>query len=138
MSHRAVIGVGSNIAPRENVDRALEMLRTELTVLAESNWVWTDPIGRPGQDRYLNGAVLVETDLSAEGLEARLHLVESRLGRVRGADRYEPRTIDLDLVVYDGRVVDTDVYERDFLRRAVEEVGGSVAAGGRRRPAESE
>ena len=47
---------------------------------------------------------------------------ERELGRIRKSDRYDPRTIDLDIVVWGGEIMDEDVYEREFLRAAILEV----------------
>jgi 2-amino-4-hydroxy-6-hydroxymethyldihydropteridine diphosphokinase len=121
-----VIGIGSNIDPRSNVDRALEIVDERFERLSTSRFVWTDPIGRPEQARYLNGAVLIETDLSHEALVRDLRDIEARMGRRRGPDKYAPRRIDLDVAVYDGQVVDPDVHTRSFLRQVVEEVLGAA------------
>ena len=53
-----------------------------------------------------------------EQLQARLKEVENKLGRVRTEDKFAERTMDLDVVVWNGRVVDEDFFERDFLRQA--------------------
>jgi 2-amino-4-hydroxy-6-hydroxymethyldihydropteridine diphosphokinase len=122
---RAVVSIGSNIDPRRNVDRALEILSQRFELLSTSRLVWTDPIGRPDQPRYLNGAVMLDTSLGPEELRRALHRIEEEMGRRRSEDKYAPRRIDLDLVVYDGQVLDCDVESRDFLRQAVREVTSS-------------
>ncbi|MEX0667118.1 MAG: 2-amino-4-hydroxy-6-hydroxymethyldihydropteridine diphosphokinase, partial [Acidimicrobiia bacterium] len=65
----------------------------------------TAPVGGPDQDPYLNAVGLIETTLSAQDLLAALHEIEAQAGRVR-QERWGPRTLDLDLVVYDDLVVD--------------------------------
>ena len=112
--NRAVISVGSNIDPERNIARARERIAEQMNLLAESDFVETEPIGFADQPNFLNGVYLVETGMSKG--------VESELGRVRGGDRYGPRTIDLDVVVWNGEVVDDDVYRWDFLREAVQQV----------------
>lgn len=119
---RAVVGIGSNIDPQQNVERALEILSQRFKLLATSRLVWTDPIGRPEQARYLNGAVMVETSLGPEEFQQALYGIEEEMGRRRSEDKYAPRRIDLDLVVYDGKVLDPDVESREFLREAVRQV----------------
>ena len=74
---------------------------------------------QPGTPDFLNAAVLVETTLDQKTLAGLLRRLESDLGRTRTADRYAPRTIDLDIVVWDGRVIDPDVHQRPYLRRQV-------------------
>ena len=119
---RAVVGIGSNVQPRTFIAAALDAMERRFGPLRISRFVQTEPIGRPGQSRYLNGAAMIPTGLTADELTEALGRIEDELGRVRTADRYAPRTIDLDLVVYDGEVLDNDLRARDFLARAVKEV----------------
>lgn len=77
--------------------------------------------GPPGQPGFLNAAARLETDLAPEEVRVRLRKVEADLGRVRTSDRYAPRPIDLDLVLYDDlvspslRIPDPDLLERPYL-----------------------
>jgi len=122
-ANRAVVALGSNIDPARHVPAALQALRNRCRVLAESDVVRTRPIGGPaGQDDHWNTAVLIETNLDRAPLKAWLRQVEADLGRVRGPDKFAPRTIDLDIVVWNGEVVDDDVNARDFLRDAVRQL----------------
>ena len=120
--HRVVIGVGSNIMPEVHIPLAIESVRHTHTLLAESDWVVTQPIGFKDQPDFLNGALLIETEMDRDALEAWLHQVESELGRVRTSNKNGPRTVDLDVVVWDGKIVDPDFKTRDFLRQAVYQV----------------
>ena len=63
-------------------------------------------------------AFLVSTGLDREELERNLKEIEKKLGRVKTGTKFGPRTIDLDIVVWNGEVVDLDFYERDFVRNA--------------------
>ena len=120
--NRVVIGVGSNIDPDENIARARDKIAAEFFLLDESRWVETKPVGISEQANFINGALLIETRLARDELKARLRELETQLGRVRAANRDEPRPIDLDIVVWNGEVVDSDVHERAFLREAVLDV----------------
>lgn len=108
-ARRAFIGLGSNLGDREaNLDRALELLgatgRVHLT--RRSSWHETAPVGGPlEQGDFLNGACEVVTTLSPEALLERCLEIETELGRVR-AERNGPRTLDLDLLWYEGEVRD--------------------------------
>lgn len=117
--NQAVIGVGSNIEPKLNVPRARERIAHRHVIIAESPLVETSPIGYVHQPDFTNGALLVETDLDRERLRADLKAIELMLGRRPGTNRYGPRTIDLDIVVWNGEVIDRDLYTRDYLREAV-------------------
>ena len=117
----AIIGVGSNIDAVRNVSAARRMLGEKLNVLGESEFVRTRPIG-PQQQDFLNGSLLVKTRLGRKQLKTLLKGVEIALGRGVKKDRYGPRKMDLDILVWNGEIVDPDVYEREFLRRSVIEL----------------
>jgi 2-amino-4-hydroxy-6-hydroxymethyldihydropteridine diphosphokinase len=106
---RAYIGVGANLGERETtIRRAVDLLAAEpgADVVAVSRLRETDPVGYLNQPRFLNGAVAVETRLSARELLERLLAIERRLGRTRTAPRFGPRTIDLDLLLYGDETID--------------------------------
>ncbi len=98
-----LIGLGSNLGDRRQIlDRAVERLQSEpqIRVVARSRWLEAPPVGGPaGQGAFLNGAALLETSLSPEALLSILLAVETELGRHRG-ERWGPRTLDLDLLLY--------------------------------------
>jgi len=98
----AFVGIGSNLGDREtNLERALELLAAEdgIEIAAVSEIRETEPVGPVEQGLFLNGAARVETSLAPRALLACLLTVENRLGRVR-EERWGPRTIDLDLLLY--------------------------------------
>jgi 2-amino-4-hydroxy-6-hydroxymethyldihydropteridine diphosphokinase len=100
---RAYVGLGSNLGDREaTLRQALAALGEipGIRIVAVSAFRETDPVGFLDQPRFLNGAAAVETELSPQELLAALLEVERGLGRIRGAERYGPRTVDLDLLVY--------------------------------------
>ncbi len=68
---------------------------------------WSEPWGPPGQPRYLNSAALLETALPVWDLLRALQGLERRLGKVPPAERYGPRSIDLDLLTYGDLVLET-------------------------------
>jgi len=106
----AYVALGSNLGDREGTLRAaLEALAAEpgIEVVAVSRLRETDPVGYLDQPRFLNGAALLETDLSARGLLDRLLAVERRFGRSRkGVPEQGPRTLDLDLLLYGDAEID--------------------------------
>jgi len=126
---RAVVAFGSNIAPEVNVPAAIAQLRRDHRVLAVSPTLRTEPLGpHRDQPQFHNGAVLLETDMDASALVSALKEIEDGLGRPRGGDRWGPRTMDLDLVVWDGRVVDAEVHARSWLAASVAAVLGEAPA----------
>ena len=108
---RCLIGCGSNLGSRrEQLDRAIELLRfmPGVTIRAVSGYRETRPIGGPaGQGAFLNGACLIDTDLEAHDVLGMLAAVENTLERDRH-ERWSARTLDLDLLLYDDLVVESD------------------------------
>lgn len=117
--NRAVVGVGSNIEPRIHLPRARERIAERHVIVAESPLVETSPVGYLHQPDFTNGALLLETGIDRQRLRADLKAIEIALGRRPGTERYGPRTIDLDIVVWNGEVIDPDIYTRNYLREAV-------------------
>lgn len=102
-----LIILGSNIEPERNLPAAVRLLRQRLLVQAASPAYRSRPVGSPGSPQFLNAAVRLGTDLPPQTLKLEvLRPIEAALGRVRGADRNAPRTIDLDLALWGGLVVD--------------------------------
>ncbi len=130
-----LIGLGSNEGDRGlAITRALEELgrRPTIAVVRRSRLIETAPVGGPpGQGRFLNAAALLETSLSPEGLLATLQKVEGCLGR-RRETRWGPRTIDLDLLLFDQLVLSTPFltipHPRMAWRRFVLEPAAEIAA----------
>lgn len=120
--HIAIIGIGSNIDPEKNISSMIKILEKEVKVVKVSSLMKTKPIGIKNQPDFTNGAVKLKTPFDKRELTLLLKSIEDRLGRDRTVAKFGPRTIDLDLVVWDGEIVDEDYYTRDFLRKSVEEI----------------
>jgi 2-amino-4-hydroxy-6-hydroxymethyldihydropteridine diphosphokinase len=118
---RAILGLGSNLGDRERLLR--EAVDSLAGVVAVSPVYETEPVGGPGgQGAYLNLVVVLETDLTPRQLLGVCHRLETAAGRVR-AERWGPRTLDVDLLWVDGATVDEPDLEvphpRMFERRFV-------------------
>ena len=101
----AYIGLGANLGDREaTIQAAVAGLPG---VVGVSTLRETDPVGITDQPRFLNGVAVLETELPPRELLDVLLAVESRLGRER-RERWGPRTIDLDLLLYGDEVIDED------------------------------
>jgi len=97
----AYVSVASNIEPERHVEMAMGLLMHSVQVTAVSTFYRTEPIGRPEQDEYVNGVFEIQTDLPAgEITPAVLHPIETQSGRIRSQDKFAPRTLDLDLILY--------------------------------------
>lgn len=107
MNETAFIAVGSNIDPEVNVPSALRLLLDAARVVGCSTFYRTPPLGRADQPSFVNGVWRIETELDPEPLKFDLlRGIERRLGRMRTDDKYAPRTIDLDVVLFGRRAVD--------------------------------
>ena len=126
----AVVSVGTNIEPEKNVEAARKLVSDEHELLDCSEFIHTSPIGRPDQPDFLNGAFLVRTGMDRAQFRDSLKAIVYRLGRRRGADKFAARQIDLDIVVWNGRVVDLDYHKRDFIRNACRQLLPELANGG--------
>ena len=139
---RAFIGLGANLGPREvTLLRAVDLLAADsgIDVLEISQLRETDPVGDVEQPSFLNGAVAVETTLSPRELLNVLLRVERELGRVRDGERWGPRTIDLDLLLYGNEIVDEEslrvphprLHERRFALEPLTDLEPELAIPGR-------
>ena len=101
---RAYVGLGANLGDRKaTLCEVVQLLRAEpgIEVTAVSSLRETDPVDYVDQPRFVNGAVAIDTTLTARQLLERLLVLERRLGRDRRASpRFGPRTVDLDLLLY--------------------------------------
>jgi dihydroneopterin aldolase/2-amino-4-hydroxy-6-hydroxymethyldihydropteridine diphosphokinase len=105
--HRVFISLGSNIDSEHNLQEAVRRLASRCRLLAVSPVYETAPVGQTDQPNFLNAAALVETDLTAAELKTEvLQAIERELGRVRTVDKNAPRTIDLDISLFDDQVLD--------------------------------
>jgi 2-amino-4-hydroxy-6-hydroxymethyldihydropteridine diphosphokinase len=140
---RAYVGLGANLGPREEtIRRAVELLERApgVDVVAVSELRQTDPVGVVNQPRFLNGALALETTLPARDLLDLLLDVERELGRVR-AERWGPRVVDLDLLLYGDETLDAPglrvphprLHERRFALEPLAELDPELEIPGRGR-----
>ncbi len=119
---RVIISVGSNINPIDTVKKAQKLVADQFSLITTSTFVFTKPIGFADQADFYNGVFLIETNHTIDETTKILKEIEQLCGRKRTANKNGPRTIDLDIAVWDMRVVDNDVYSRQFLKDAILEV----------------
>ncbi len=125
MGHIAYIGFGSNLGDKiAYCEKAItEILNLDNhRLLAKSSFYKTQPVGYRSQDWFVNGIIKLETDLEPLDLLQSLKEIESRLGRTE-TFHGGPREIDLDLLLYEDRIIQTDnlqiphprIQERQFV-----------------------
>ena len=121
-NHTAYLSLGSNINPVENLRKAVALLRMVGQVTQISSIWETEAVGSKGPN-FLNTGLVYETPYSQVTLkDLVLHRIEVQLGRVRSADKNAPRPIDLDIVVFDGQVIDSELWSRLHIARPFAEI----------------
>jgi 2-amino-4-hydroxy-6-hydroxymethyldihydropteridine diphosphokinase len=105
--NRVFVLLGSNIKKEINLPEAVRLLDQYCQIIAISPVYESIPVGLPEQPNFFNTAILIDTALSAAELKAGpLHEIEGQLKRERQADKNAPRTIDLDIVLFNADVFD--------------------------------
>jgi len=134
--HSVWLSLGTNIAEREeNLRDALKALDAHdgIRISRESDWFDTEPWGVADQPTFLNMAVEIETELAPLELLNAVKSIERELGRVPGT-RWGPRLIDIDIVLYEDRILETPELtvpherfrERSFVLEPLAQIAGHV------------
>jgi 2-amino-4-hydroxy-6-hydroxymethyldihydropteridine diphosphokinase len=113
--HRVYLSLGSNIQPEVNLPRAVELLQEYGKVHKVSRAWASKAVGSDGPN-FLNACVLFATPLSqTEVKDQIIHSIETKLGRKRSVDKYAPRTIDIDIVLFDEQLCDEKFWRQAFV-----------------------
>ena len=117
--NNAILLLGSNIDPEKNIIAALKLLGD----LQKQSHIWkTKSYGADGPD-FLNMAVEIQTDLNLPQLkESLIGCIEKMLHRTRTENKNAPRTIDIDIIVFNSEVTDDDVWQKPFVAIPVAEI----------------
>ena len=127
------LGLGSNLGNRqENLDQALKLLALRMRLGKVSSIYDTEPIGNVNQPRFLNLACEAFTRLSPEGLLALVKGIEQKMGRYSRSG--EPRIIDIDILLYGDKVINTrdlviphpQIADRSFVLVPLAEIAPDV------------
>jgi len=130
------LGIGSNIGDKKkNCEKAIDHLNKAegIEVISRSSLYPTRPVGGPPQEDYLNGVVEIRTTLDPLKCLRAVKKIERELGR-EPAGKDHPRVIDIDILLFDGMVMDTDdliiphprMHERAFVLRGLAEIAPDV------------
>lgn len=113
--HEAYLNIGSNIDPEWNLREAIRLLREHGQVKAVSRAWQSHAFGSNGPD-FLNASILYQTLLEASDLKEQIiRPIESTLGRVRGLDKFAPRTIDIDIILFDDEPYGDEFWSNAFV-----------------------
>lgn len=105
------LGIGTNLGDREeNLSKAVELVDEHIGSVEQTSSIYeTEPWGFESGDLFLNMVVRVTTKLSPSGLLGRILMIEALMGRVREGKEYKSRIIDIDILIYDKRVIEKRV-----------------------------
>tara|TARA_B100000315_G_C14588233_1_gene594299 strand:- start:192 stop:623 length:432 start_codon:yes stop_codon:yes gene_type:complete len=129
---RVFIGIGSNLGAREdNIKKAVDKLKAIASIAIEgiSSIIETEPQGGPQQGKYLNAVLQLSTALKPKDLLKVLLKIEKDLGRIRG-EKNAPRTMDLDILLYEDKIINTQsltiphprMFNREFVMKPLLEI----------------
>jgi 2-amino-4-hydroxy-6-hydroxymethyldihydropteridine diphosphokinase len=138
----AYVGLGANLdSPASQVRRALDELAAlpHTRLVARSPLYRSPPLGPPDQPDYINAVAGLETALAPLALLAELHRIEAAHGRRRDGTRWGPRSLDLDILIYDGLVLATPeltlphpgLHERAFVLYPLHDIAPALHIPGR-------
>ena len=130
------LGLGSNLGGRENnISLAMEQLkRRDIHIRKQSTIIETEPVGGPPQDKFLNAVVMAETSLTPFDLLKTIKDIETTLGRTKTI-RNGPRTIDIDILLYQNVMINTSelaiphprMSQREFVMIPLKEIAPQLA-----------
>lgn len=137
MFHNTFIGVGSNIDPEKNIPKAITFLKQIVRITGISTFYETRPVGGSSENQspnFYNGVLKVSSRMKPEYLKVELRAIEEELGRVRVSDKFVPRTIDLDIVLFEDLFIesidltmpDPDILKREFLALPILELAPDI------------
>lgn len=132
----AFLCLGGNMGDRlANLNRTKELIKEErLNILAQSNIYETQAWGTEKSADYLNQCIKISTELDAQSLMKLLLNIEQRLGRVRTENKNQSRTVDIDMLLFNGDVIKTELLEvphprmhlRQFVLKPLNEIASGI------------
>lgn len=113
--HQVYLSLGSNIQPEINLPKAIEYLQQQGEILKLSNAWESEAVGSDGPN-FLNACLLFESPITERELKEQIiHPIEIKLGRKRSSDKYAPRTIDIDIVLFDNQLCNDKYWKQAFV-----------------------
>lgn len=121
-SHLAYLNLGSNIQPEVNLPQAVKLLSKYGEIQKVSN-VWeSEAVGTEGPN-YLNVCLSIKSSFAQTDLKEKvIQIIETQLGRRRTADKFAPRSMDIDIVIFDDNLVNAHYWEQAFVMVPLAEV----------------
>lgn len=120
--HEVSLILGSNIEPEKNLQRAISEL-TKYCIINQFSPVYeTQSEGSIGPN-FLNAVVILQTPLQLNEFKFNiLRKIEERLGRIRSVDKNAPRTIDLDVLIFDNQIIDPNIWSCIYIAKPLSDI----------------
>ena len=121
-NNNVILLLGSNIEPDKNIRQALDLINQHVNLVARSHLWETEAVGSNGPN-FLNIAVVISTPFEAARIKENIiQPIEDQLGRMRTKDKYAPRTMDIDIILFNDQVVDQNLWSKAFIALPVAEL----------------
>ena len=124
MKSKLMMALGSNYEQLENMEKAKSKLRSMFPDIRFSSALWTEPIGIPSDDRFVNMLAVAHTDLEREQVEMELKRIERECGRCAEEKEKCIIRMDIDLMSYDGEKFHPKDWARDYIITLMSELEG--------------
>jgi 2-amino-4-hydroxy-6-hydroxymethyldihydropteridine diphosphokinase len=121
-NNHAILLLGSNIDPATNIQQALDLLSRNLEIINKSRIWITEAVGSSGPD-FLNIAVEIVTNSNINEIKENIiEPIETKLKRIRTPDKYAPRTMDIDLIIFNNKILDQNIWNKLFIALPISEI----------------
>ncbi len=130
------LSLGTNLGNREaNIEQAVANISRYIgDIIASSSLYETEPWGFRSEELFLNMVLKAETNLTPSEVLGKIMMIESLLGRVRSVEQYSSRVIDIDILLYDGLIIDQEnlkiphplMHERRFVLVPLCEIAADI------------
>lgn len=122
LQNEVYLSLGANIDPVKNLEKAINALSEITTCIAISSYWTGPPIGIDGPD-FVNGAIHLQSPLSMHHFKRDvISRIESELGRIRVEEKFAPRSIDLDILIFNSIEVEIDIWRYAYLAAPLAEI----------------
>lgn len=126
IQHTVILLIGSNINPHYHLPRIITDISQQFTITAKSFIYETLPVGANGSN-FLNIAISILTPLDVQSLKINeLIKIEASHGRTRSEDKYAPRTADIDIIAFDGLILESNLWEMAFIAVPVADIAPNL------------
>ena len=126
MKNELIICLGSNINPENNIQKASLALQNLIEIIRKSKAMKTTCVGNKPMPDFINCLIQGKTPLNYQACKVMLKETERKLGRTTKMDNHSPRVIDLDLIIWNNKVMDKNVYEFDFIQVLLKEINATT------------